>query len=289
MREVEAQAFGAHRGAGLVDVLAERVAQRALQQVGARVVGHRRAAARGIDARVHGVAGAQLAVERARAAPGRRRGGRPPRPARARRAPRSRRRRRPGRRPRGRTASARSLTSASPSARGSTASTSSRRRARRSRRTRVRGGRAREARDALVVDAVAAPRGRAGALALLLHVPLEALEVDAEPGLAGELGGQLDREAVGVVQLEDVAGVRGSTSPCVAAPARSGRRAGASRSASVCAKRSSSASSRRRTSSRCCDELGVAVGQRLDHDLVQARRGTASRGRSASRAARRGG
>ena len=64
MREVEAQPVRAHGGAGLLDVLAEVVAQRALQQVGAGVVGHRRAGARRrVDARVHGVAGAQLAVE----------------------------------------------------------------------------------------------------------------------------------------------------------------------------------------------------------------------------------
>jgi hypothetical protein len=51
-------------------------------------------------------------------------------------------------------------------------------------------------------------RDAAGALALLLHLALEALEVDPEPGLARELGGQLDGETVRVVELEDIAGVQ---------------------------------------------------------------------------------
>ena len=41
-----------------------------------------------------------------------------------------------------------------------------------------------------------------GALALLLHEPAEALAVDLEPLLGRHLQGQVDREAVGVVQLE---------------------------------------------------------------------------------------
>ena len=63
MREVEAQALRPHGRAGLLDVLAELVAQGALQQVRGGVVGHRRPPALGVDARVHDVAGAQLAVQ----------------------------------------------------------------------------------------------------------------------------------------------------------------------------------------------------------------------------------
>ena len=92
---------------------------------------------------------------------------------------------------------------------------------------RARRRRAREARDALVVDAVAAAGGRAGALALRPHVALEALEVDPETGLARELGRQLDGEPVRVVQLEDVAGVQVRLA-LRRAPGSAGRRAGAS-------------------------------------------------------------
>ncbi len=85
MREVEAQALGTHGGARLLDVLAQVVAQRALQQVRAGVVGHRRPAP---ARRRPGRAPCRRARARrpaARAAPGRRRGGRPTRPGRARR------------------------------------------------------------------------------------------------------------------------------------------------------------------------------------------------------------
>lgn len=45
-------------------------------------------------------------------------------------------------------------------------------------------------------------RGSAGALALGLHLALEAVLVDGQLALAGDVIGQVDREAIGVVQLE---------------------------------------------------------------------------------------
>lgn len=53
---------------------------------------------------------------------------------------------------------------------------------------------------AVVVHAECA--GSAGALALGLHLALEALLVDGQLALAGDVIGQVDREAIGVVQLE---------------------------------------------------------------------------------------
>ncbi len=98
-------------------------------------------------------------------------------------------------------------------------------------------------------------------------MPLEALEIDAEAGVARELGGQLDREAVRVVQLEDIAGVQARLALVarsrdqVVEQARARRERlrealllGLEQAADVVA---------------VLGELGVAVGQRLDHDLVQ--------------------
>ena len=48
----------------------------------------------------------------------------------------------------------------------------------------------------------ARPLGGAGALALLLHEVLEALLVDAHVPLRGDLAGEVEGEAVGVVELE---------------------------------------------------------------------------------------
>ncbi len=203
MGEVEAQALGAHRGARLAHVLAELVAERALQEVGARVVGHGRAPAREVDARVDGVAGRELAVEpHEQGLVALEAVDRLDLPAHGVR---------------------RELAAVGDLA----AALGIERRAReldereplgdrldgQHRRLDVElvvahelrpRGRAREARDALVVDAVAAPRGRASALALSLHVSFEALDVDTEVLLARKLGRQLDREPMGVVEIEDV-------------------------------------------------------------------------------------
>lgn len=54
--------------------------------------------------------------------------------------------------------------------------------------------------QAVVVHAEGA--GSAGALALGLHLALEAVLVDGQLALAGDVIGQVDREAIGVVQLE---------------------------------------------------------------------------------------
>ncbi|MNF43853.1 hypothetical protein D3C84_249540 [compost metagenome] len=54
--------------------------------------------------------------------------------------------------------------------------------------------------QAVVVQAEGA--GGAGAFALGLHLALEAVLVDGQLALAGDVAGQVDREAVGVVQLE---------------------------------------------------------------------------------------
>ncbi len=287
MREVEAQALRAHRGAGLAHVLAEPVAQRALQQMGAGVVGHRRAPARHVDARVHGVAHAQLAVE-------------------------AHEQRLVAVEPVDRLDLAAHGVRADLAAVGDLAAAL--RIERRARELDEREAladrldrehlrldlelvvahelaarrRAREARDALVVHAIAAPGGRAGALALRLHVPLEALEVDAEPGLARELGGQLDGKAVRVVQLEDVARVERRLA-AARAPARSARRAGASPSASVCEKRVLLGLEQAADVVAVLRELGIAGGRATRSRPRARRRGTASRGRGACRAGRRAG
>ena len=44
---------------------------------------------------------------------------------------------------------------------------------------------------------------RPRALPLLLHLGLEAGEIHLQPALARNVGGQVDRKAIGVVQLED--------------------------------------------------------------------------------------
>ena len=63
--EVEAQLVGAHGRAGLLDVVAEHLAQRGVQEVGRGVVGHRREARRpGDRARAPGSAAPSAAPER---------------------------------------------------------------------------------------------------------------------------------------------------------------------------------------------------------------------------------
>ena len=60
----------------------------------------------------------------------------------------------------------------------------------------------------------AEPARRARTPALLLHGGLEARLVDREPSLAGDVGREIDREAVGVVELEDgLAGYRAARQP----------------------------------------------------------------------------
>src|SRR5690606_14670250 len=57
---------------------------------------------------------------------------------------------------------------------------------------------------AVVLERVAGPEapGRARLLALALHRRLEALLVDAHAALAADVGGQVQRKAVGVVEPE---------------------------------------------------------------------------------------
>ena len=64
-REVEAQVVGRHERAGLARALADHVAQRAVQQVGARVVAHRVGAPLGVHLRRHGLADPEAAMQRA--------------------------------------------------------------------------------------------------------------------------------------------------------------------------------------------------------------------------------
>ena len=64
MREVEAQLVGPHGRAGLLDVLAQQVAERLVQHVRRRVVGHGREAHRPRHDRTHADAFAEpLAAE----------------------------------------------------------------------------------------------------------------------------------------------------------------------------------------------------------------------------------
>ena len=63
-REVEAQVVGRHQRAGLAGPLPDDVAQRAMEQMRARVVAHRVGASVGIDDRLHRLPDPQPAVER---------------------------------------------------------------------------------------------------------------------------------------------------------------------------------------------------------------------------------
>ena len=65
-------------------------------------------------------------------------------------------------------------------------------------------GIARERRESLGIGRSGAAGRRAGAVTLLLHERRESGLVEAEARLVGQLGGQLDREAIGVVQHEGV-------------------------------------------------------------------------------------
>jgi hypothetical protein len=64
VREVEAQLVGAYVRAGLAHVRAEALAERRVQQVGGRVVAHRREPPVALHDRAHGLALPQLALDR---------------------------------------------------------------------------------------------------------------------------------------------------------------------------------------------------------------------------------
>ena len=99
-----------------------------------------------------------------------------------------------------------------------------------------------------------------------LHVALEALEIDAEPLLARDLRGQLDRKAVRVVQVEDVARVQGRLAllACHAHEIVEQARAGLQRPGEALLLGLEQAPD----VVAVPGELGEAVGQRLDHGLV---------------------
>ena len=103
--------------------------------------------------------------------------------------------------------------------------------------------------------------GLARALLLRLELALEAREVDGEAAVLRQLLGEVERQAVGVVEPERV-GARDGSGPAASLAAISSNTANAC--LSVVPKRSSSTATTRATDSWCATQLGIRGLHALD-------------------------